>query len=360
MENKKHLYIFISFATVLTLYLTYLVFKPFLSPILLGIIFSIVFYPVYLKLLNYTKGRKSVASLVTCLLVTLIIVIPLFYITAVFTSELTAAYERFDRVTQSGTYKDLFPLWDNPSFQAFFKKVNRHLETLQIDIKTISINAAKEVGAYSFQIVTGAVANLIVDMILMLFTMYYLFRDSDLIAHEIKGLIPLKEQHRERIFTRLKDIIYATLYGTVTAGAAQGLLGGLAFWALGIGSPVIWGVVMGLLALIPVMGAFFIWMPATIFLLIQGYYIKAAMLFFWGSIVISLIDNLIWPTLVSGRAMLHPLATFFSMLGGIIVFGPIGLFVGPFVVALLVIMLDILKELGAESEKERIRTAYRC
>lgn len=349
MENKKHLYIFISSATALTLYLTYLIFKPFLSPILLGIIFSIVFYPTYLKLLNYTKGRKSVASLVTCLLITLIIIIPLFYITAVFTSELTSAFGRFDRVMQSGTYKDLFPLWDNPSLQNFFKKVSRHLEAFQIDLKTISINAAKEVGAYSFQIMTGAVANLtifLIDIVLMLFTMYYLLKDSDMIALEIKGLIPLKKEHRERIFTRLKDIIYATLYGTITAGAAQGFLGGLAFWAIGLGSPVIWGVVMGLLALIPVMGAFFVWIPATLILLIQGHYLKAAMLFFWGSIVISLVDNLIWPTLVSGRAMLHPLATFFSMLGGIIVFGPIGLFVGPFVVALLVIMLDILKELG--------------
>lgn len=347
MENKKLFYLFIGTATGITLYLTYLIFEPFLSPIVLGIIFAVVFHPTYLKLLSLTKGKRSLASLTTCLLITLIIVIPLIYIAAVFMGEITSAYGRFDEVMQSGTYRDLFPSWDNPAFQNLYKKLSRHFEALQIDPKTVSMNAVREIGSYSVSIMTGAVKNaamFLIDIVLMLFTMYYLLRDSDTIAVEIKEMIPITEQQSERIFTRLKDIIYATLYGTFICAAVQGFLGGLAFWALGLSSPVVWGVVMGLLAVFPILGAFFVWVPASVFLIIQGSFIKGTILFLWGFLIVSTVDNLIWPLLVSGRAMLHPLATFFGMLGGIIVFGPIGIFAGPFVIALFLILLDIVKE----------------
>lgn len=353
MENKKLFYLFIGTATAITLYLTYLVFKPFLSPIVLGIIFSIVFHPTYLKLLDFTKGRRTIASLITCLLITMIIIVPLTYVTTVFVGEITSAYNRFDEVMQSGTYRDLFPFLDNPAVHGFYKKISRHIEVLQIDIKTVFMNAFREVSSYSVGIMTGAAMNVVIfilNIILMLFTIYYLLRDSDTIAIEIKRMIPLTERQNDRIFKRLKEIISATLYGTITSAAAQGFLGWLAFWALGIGSPVIWGVVMGLLAVLPVLGAFFIWLPASLFLLIQGSYVKAIILFLWGSLVISLIDNLIWPILVSGKAMLHPLATFFGILGGIIVFGPIGLFAGPFVIALFLILVEIIREVS-EPEK---------
>lgn len=223
-----------------------------------------------------------------------------------------------------------------------------------MDAKYVFLNTVKENSSYGISMLTGTIKNLslfIVNLLLMLFTMYYLLKDSNMIAAEVRSMIPLSEHQKERIFTRLKDIIYATIYGTLVAASAQGFLGGLAFWVLGLDSPVIWGVVMGLLAIFPMFGAFFIWLPASVILLIQGSYISAIILFLWGSLVISTVDNLIWPWLVSGRAMLHPLATFFSFLGGIIVFGPIGLFAGPFAFAIFLVLLDIVKEMG---EPERI------
>lgn len=353
MKNKKLFYLFIGTATGITLYLTYLVFAPFLSPIVLGIIFSIVFHPTYIKLLDLTKGKRSLASIITCLFITMIIIVPLIYVTAVFVGEITSAYNRFDKLMQSGTDRNLFPFWDDPRFQDIYLKANRHFAALQIDLKAASLNALKEIASYSVSMMPGVVMNVVIfvlDIILMLFTMYYLLKDSDTIVAEIKEMIPITEQQSERIFTRLKDIIYATLYGTFICAAAQGFLGGLAFWALGLRSPVVWGVVMGLLAVFPILGAFFVWVPASVFLIVQGSFIKGIILFLWGFLVVSTVDNLIWPILVSGRAMLHPLATFFGMLGGIIVFGPIGIFAGPFVIALFLILLDIVKEV-TEPEK---------
>lgn len=352
MENKKLNYIFVSLAIGVTLYLNYLIFKPFLSPILLGIIFSIVFHPVYLKLLEFTKGRRGIASIGVCLLVTIMIVIPLAFLTESIVNEIISLSDRIYTAIQSGRYDDLFPLWNDPLFQGFYQKINRYLGAIEINAKNIFLNT----GSYGVQMLTGTIKNMslfILNLFLMLFTIYYLLKDSDMISAEIRSLIPLSEHQKERIFTRLKDIIYATIYGTLVAASIQGFLGGVAFWALGLDSPVLWGTVMGLLAIFPMLGAFFIWFPASVILLIQGSYISAIILFLWGSIVISMVDNLIWPWLVSGRAMLHPLATFFSFLGGIIVFGPIGLFAGPFAFAVFLVLLDIIKEMG---EPERITT----
>lgn len=349
MENKKLNNIFVSLAIGVTVYLNYLILKPFLSPVLLGVIFSIVFYPVYIKLLKFTKGKKGIASLVVCLLVTIIIIIPLIFLTGSIVSEIISLYERIDAAVQAGSYKDLLPFLDDKTLQNLYQKVNRYLMALQMDTKNIFLNTLKESSYFGISMLTGSIKNLslfIVNLFLMLFTMYYLLKDSNMIAAEVKGLIPLPEHQKERIFSRLKDIIYATIYGTLICGAIQGFLGGLAFWVLGLTSPVLWGVIMGLLAVFPVFGAFFIWLPASVILLIQGNYISAITLLLWGVFIISLIDNLIWPLLVSGRAMLHPLATFFSFLGGIIVFGPIGLFIGPFVFALFLILLDIVKEIN--------------
>jgi len=354
MENKKLNYLFVSIAIAVTLYLNYLIFKPFLSPILLGVIFSIVFYPVYLKLLEYTKRRRGIASIGVCLLVTILIVIPLAFLTESIVNEIISLYERVYTAIQSGRYNDIFPLWNDPLFQSFYQKINRYLGAIQIDAKNIFLNTVKENSSYGISMLTGTIKNMslfILNLFLMLFTMYYLLKDSDTISAEIRSLIPLSENQKERIFARLKDIIYATIYGTLVAATIQGLLGGVAFWALGLDSPVIWGVVMGLLAIFPIFGAFFIWLPASVILLAQGSYMSAIILFLWGLLVISTIDNLIWPLLVSGRAKLHPLSTFFSFLGGIIVFGPIGLFAGPFVFALFLILLDIVKEMN---EPDRI------
>lgn len=354
MENKKINNLFVSLTILVALYLNYLILKPFLNPILLGVIFSIVFHPVYIKLLHFTKGNRGLASFGVCILVTVIIIIPLLFLMESIIKEIIFLYERIDTAIQTGSYKEILPFLDDVMLQNLYKRFERYLTVFHIDTTDFFLNTIKENSSYGIGILTGTLKNLtlfIINLFLMLFSMYYLLKDSTTIGKEIKALIPLAEHQKDRIFSRLKDIIFATIYGTLVAATIQGLLGGVAFWTLGIDSPVLWGVIMGMLAIFPMLGAFFIWFPASVFLMLQGSYVSAAILFLWGSLVISLVDNVIWPWLVSGKVMLHPLPTFFSFLGGIIVFGPIGLFVGPFVFALFLILLDIVKE---TNEPERI------
>jgi len=145
----------------------------------------------------------------------------------------------------------------------------------------------------------------------------------------------------DSLFCRVRDTIYATMYGTLTVASIQGLLGGLMFWWLGLSAPLLWGVVMALLAVVPVLGAFVVWIPAALFLALEGSWGKALMLTLWGTIVVGGIDNLLLPILVGNRLKLHTVIAFISMVGGLIVFGASGLILGPVVLTITMVLLEI-------------------
>ena len=144
-----------------------------------------------------------------------------------------------------------------------------------------------------------------------------------------------------RIFEEIGNTIHATVYGTFIVAIVQGTLGGLMFWWLGLPSPMLWGVVMAILAIVPVLGAFIIWIPAAIFLLLIGSEGKALLLTIWGAVVIGWIDNLLYPMLVGSRLKLHTILAFVSIVGGLIVFGPTGLLLGPIMFTITRILLEI-------------------
>ena len=141
--------------------------------------------------------------------------------------------------------------------------------------------------------------------------------------------------------TSVNDTVHATLYGTFAVAVVQGTLGGLMFWWLGLPAPLLWGIVMALLAVVPVLGAFIIWIPAAIFLLLEGSEGKALLLTLWGAIVVGGIDNLLYPILVGRRLKMHTILAFISLVGGLIVFGPSGLILGPVIFTVTRLLLEI-------------------
>ena len=144
----------------------------------------------------------------------------------------------------------------------------------------------------------------------------------------------------DRLFGRVADTIYATVYGTLAVSAVQGLLGGLMFWWLGLQTPLLWGVVMGLLAVVPVVGAFVVWIPAALFLLMEGSWGKALILTLWGMLVVGTIDNLLRPVLVGNRLKLHTVLAFLSVVGGLMLFGASGLILGPVALTITTVLLE--------------------
>ena len=143
------------------------------------------------------------------------------------------------------------------------------------------------------------------------------------------------------MFARVADTVYATLYGTLGVSLAQGVLGGLMFWLLGLPAPLLWGVVMFLLSLVPVLGAPVVWVPAALFLALTGSWWKALVLAAWGTVVIGSIDNLLYPVLVGERVRMHTLLVFFSVVGGLMLFGAAGLVLGPVAVVVTTALIEV-------------------
>jgi predicted PurR-regulated permease PerM len=189
----------------------------------------------------------------------------------------------------------------------------------------------------------------IIQTFFVIFTMYYFFRDGENISRTVRDTLPLERAQADSIMTRTREVIDASVYGVITIAAIQGTLGGLAFWILGMRSAIIWAVVMTFLSMVPMLGAFIVWVPAAIYLALSGHYVKALMLAAWGTLVIGMIDNFLRPKLVGSRTRLHELLIFFSVLGGLNVFGVLGVVLGPVVMALTLSLIDVYRTAGRSS-----------
>jgi predicted PurR-regulated permease PerM len=189
-------------------------------------------------------------------------------------------------------------------------------------------------------IVKGSVVQ-VIGFCLTFYLLFYFLRDRRAALESLRSLSPLTAAQMDRLFGRVTDTIYATVYGTLAVAAVQGLLGGLMFWWLGLPAPLLWGVVMALLAVVPVLGAFVVWIPAAFFLALEGSWGKALILTAWGGLVVGTIDNLLRPVLVGKRLKLHTLLAFISVVGGLILFGPAGLILGPVALTITTVLLEI-------------------
>jgi predicted PurR-regulated permease PerM len=182
-----------------------------------------------------------------------------------------------------------------------------------------------------------------IGAVLVFYLLFYMLRDRAAALQALRSLLPLSEADMSRLFSEVSDTVHATVYGTLVVAAIQGTLGGLMFWWLDLPEPLLWGVVMGALAVVPVLGAFVIWVPVAIFLALEGHVGHALLLAVWGAVVVGGIDNLLYPMLVGQRLKMHTIVAFVSIVGGLIVFGPSGLILGPVVFTVTRLLLEVWK-----------------
>lgn len=176
---------------------------------------------------------------------------------------------------------------------------------------------------------------------LTLITLFYLLRDRDRWSAWVRQLLPLSIDESEQIFERVRRSVHATMYGSVLMAVLQGALGGLAFFAVGLPAPLVWGVVMGFLSLIPSLGAWMVWWPAVFYLVGTGAMARGIALALWGFWVVGSIDNLLYPAIVGAELALHPLLVLLFIVGGIFTFGAAGLVLGPLLLSILDALLEI-------------------
>ena len=190
----------------------------------------------------------------------------------------------------------------------------------------------------------------LVGMILTFYLLFYFLRDRSVALASLRSLSPLSTADMNRLFVDVFDTVHATVYGTFVVATVQGVLGGLMFWWLGLPAPVLWGLVMGLLAVVPVLGAFIIWIPAAVFLFLTGSEGKALVLALWGTIVVGGIDNVLYPLLVGNSLKMHTIIAFVSIVGGMIFFGAAGLILGPIVFTVTRVLLQIWRARNAVAD----------
>ncbi|MBA3483838.1 MAG: AI-2E family transporter [Pirellulales bacterium] len=192
------------------------------------------------------------------------------------------------------------------------------------------------------------------QLLLTLFILFFLYRDEEQALDSVRSVMPLGEQETSRLLQRVEDTIHATIFGTVVVAMIQGAMGGIMFALMGIPGAVLWAVIMGLLAMIPYLGAFVVWGPMAAFLAMHGQWVQAAILVTYGALAIGLIDNLLYPYLVGQRLRQHTVTAFFAILGGVNVFGATGLVLGPVIVSVTFFLFDLWRKRtahGASAER---------
>ncbi|HLD72620.1 MAG TPA: AI-2E family transporter [Candidatus Nanoarchaeia archaeon] len=328
---------------VLLLVLSFLILEPFLKALFLGALLAYIFYPLHIRLKAKVGGTAS-ATLI-CLLVLLILVIPavFFLKTLIFES-----YALFVLVKQ----KLAVGLFTQCQHQlcGMIKEFGQLPEIsyqIQNIVKTITTSIVDKGSA-----LLVSIPRIILNLVVMFFTLFYLILEGPLWLAKLNKFFNAQKKEYNRVVQRLKDTTYGIIYGYGIVALIQGILGGLGFWIFGLSSPFFWGLVMGLLALVPFLGTGLVWVPAALILFLDGLFqnsswlmIKAGVFFVYCLLLVSTLDNIIRPKIIGEKARIHPVMVMLGIFGGILFFGAIGIIIGPLLLSFTAEIAEIyLKE----------------
>lgn len=315
---------------------------PFYGAILWGVIIALLFVPVYRWLLARLNQRHNPAALLTLLVVLIIVILPFALITAALAREASLVYERL----QSG---ELDPaLYLRGIFDALPQWMSTQLDRFGlIDFDTVQQRLAAALAKGSQFIATQAISigqdtfEFVVSLFITLYLAFFLVRDGDGVARAVHRAIPLAPEHKRALTAKFTTVIRATVKGNLLVAAIQGALGGIAFWFLGIGGAVLWGVVMAFLSLLPAIGAGLVWVPVALYFLLTGALWQGIVLIVYGVLVIGLVDNLLRPMLVGKDTRMPDYVVMITTLGGMAVFGINGFVLGPMIAAMFIAVWEI-------------------
>jgi len=340
--GRRQLFALFFFAVLLfLLWELYRVFAPFLGPIVWAGILAMLFYPAYETLLGRVGGRATLAASILTLLVTTVIVLPTISISSVVTLEAISLSQQATEFVRSGRLNEVVQ-----SLQS--TRPGRLLQTLSVNrleldygrvVQTAATFASTQATAFARN-----VAVFVLNFAIMIFTLFFLFRDGRRMHQTLRDLIPMDAPDQDAIFDRLYETLSAVVRGMIGTATAQGILTWLALWALGVPYSAFLGVLAAFLSFIPLVGPAGVWVPSTIYLWAAGEPGRALALLLYGALVISMADNVLRPLLIGGQTQIPTFFLFFGILGGLQAFGFLGLFLGPVLLAIVVAFLKIYRE----------------
>lgn len=318
--------------------LAFMVVRPFLIPFIIAAVLANLFGFMYEAFLKVTGRNRIMSSAMTCFIIALIIIVPLFFISFLVINEAQETIIRFSQDVEPG--------------RGVADKIANSISALPI-IKTLGadiisegtiVDAVKGLSQNALLIFQGAYSgavHLIFVIFIMFFSLFYLFMDGKDMIRKIIKISPLRDKYEQILIEKFTSISRATLKGTSLIAVIQGTMGGILFWAAGVSSPVLLGILMTLASIIPSIGSGLVWFPTGIIMILLGNVASGITILLVGALVISTVDNIVKPKLVGRDTQIHPLLILLSTLGGIALFGITGFIIGPIVIALFISLWEI-------------------
>jgi predicted PurR-regulated permease PerM len=328
-------------ATVLVVYLCLRILSPFLDVLAWSSVLAITFHPLHEYFVRKT-GHVAMSAFICSALVVVAFVIPLLFIAGLAIDQLLALADSLQR-----TFVDEARIDNTTALGRAYEWITRRLgldhAAVVAWVGQHTTELTQLVAEYTVAIATS-VTGAIVSFVFIIFAVFLLFRDGDRMVARIPDLLPFERPRSEALLARIQEVIYGGMYGVVVIALVQGMLCGGMFWLLGIPSAALWGMVTVLTSVLPIAGAAAVWVPGVVYLGVNGQWTQAIVLAVWGTAIVSGVDNFLRPRLVGARVGLSELVMFFALLGGLQVFGILGIVLGPVLFAVAASIVDVLSE----------------
>ena len=342
MTQSRLTVIVLSALLVATLALATAIFWVFLKPAAFAAILGVGLFPLHTRIQGWVRNQ-GMAALLSTIAVVLLFVLPAGLMAVAVSSEMASAGRYLaEKSQQAGGIEQLASHAIRPPMDW----LERHVDLDKFGIRDWVASLPGEVGRVLVTTGTFLVsraAGFAGQTVVTFFVLFFLFRDGPALSNRIYSLMPLRGALLARLFAKVRDGIVANLYGIVGVGVVQGFLTGLALWVLGGPSPMLLGALAGFSSLIPIVGTSLVWLPAALYLMTVQLW-KGVALLLWGALIVGSSDHLVRPLIVQGRLQIHPLLLLFAMLGGVKVFGLLGIFLGPIVLSLASALFDMTRE----------------
>lgn len=340
--------IFFGLLALLLLYAAFLILWPFMSAILLGAILVILTFGIFKRLRARMKGRSNRAAIVMLIGITFVIVIPALIIGILLVQQANVVVDKL----QSGEAQAMIQRINVTQYLGWVKRLAPTFDPATLSPDRLLLPAVRQVPGWVARhggALIGGLAGAVLGFALMLLSMYFFYVEGETILEQLSILSPMPQRYDDEFRERFKDVIEATFRGQLFTGIAQGLMTGIGLAIARVPGAAFWGAVAALLSLIPMVGAAAVWVPATIYLAIaasmgQRPWWQVIFLVIWGVLPVSLIDNVVRPWAMAGKAQLPAIPLLFAVLGGLQAFGFVGLVIGPLVFSLLTSIITIYKQ----------------
>ncbi|MEA4857296.1 MAG: AI-2E family transporter [Solidesulfovibrio sp.] len=345
-ERRQFYSTFLLLVLTGALVLAFLVLRPFVDILIIGLVLAALFRPVHRRIAGLCGPRVTLAALVTTGLIFSCLIIPVFFFLGAL---LAQGVQSVNALQAKLATTDFNALFSHESVAPYLNWVQEHLPfldikklALQADLLSLSKNAG-QILLDSGTTILGNVFVLTMNFVILIFVLFFLIRDGEAMLGYARYLLPLSTDQENRIFRQLDDVAKSVILGAFVIALAQGAAGGLGLFIVGV-QPFFWGCMMGFASLIPVVGTAIIWLPVSLYLMLTGQWQWGLFLIGWGAVVVSSIDSIIRPILMQNRSKMSTFWVFLSIIGGIKLFGALGILYGPLVLGFAMVMLSLYGE----------------